>query len=118
MRKNHTLTFNDISLIDYQCFYDGSQLWRKPERLVEKCSVIGRNGDLIIDQGAYSKLTGNIDGDAKQLLITYFSNNQKKISSNLAQIKLKADECKNIPNGAKIYNDFVKSKVEQALLVA
>ena len=57
MRKNHTLTFNDISLIDYQCFYDGSQLWRKPERLVEKCSVIGRNGDLIIDQGSYSNIT-------------------------------------------------------------
>ena len=57
MRKNHALTFNGISLVDYQCFYDGSQLWRKPERLVEKCSVIGRNGDLIIDQGSYSNIT-------------------------------------------------------------
>lgn len=71
-----------------------------------------------LDQGAYSKLTGNIDGDAKQLLVTYFSNNQKKISSNLAQITLKALECRNIPNGARIYMDFVESKVEQALLVA
>ena len=74
--------------------------------------------EAILDQGAYSKLTGNIDGDAKQLLVTYFSNNQKKISSNLAQIKLKALECRNIPNGARIYMDFVESKVEQALLVA
>ena len=57
MRRNETLTFNGISLSDFACYYDGSQLWRKPERLVEKMSVVGKNGDLIIDQGSYSNIT-------------------------------------------------------------
>ena len=56
MRRNETLTFNGISLSDFACYYDGSQLWRKPERLVEKLSVVGKNGDLIIDQGSYSNI--------------------------------------------------------------
>ena len=40
MRKNEVLTFNGISLSDYNCFYDGSQLWRKPEKMVDYYSVL------------------------------------------------------------------------------
>lgn len=56
MRKNLMLTFNDISLQDYQCFYDGSQVFRKPEKMIEKYSVVGRSGDLIISQDRYSNI--------------------------------------------------------------
>lgn len=57
MRKNETLTFGGISLSDYQCFYDGSQMWRKPEKLVDYYSVPGRNGDVSVSQNRYSNIT-------------------------------------------------------------
>lgn len=52
----NTLTFGGISLIDYACFYDGSELWRSPQKNVEKMSVVGKNGDLIIEDGSYANL--------------------------------------------------------------
>ena len=52
-----TLTFGGISLSDYGCFYDGSQMWRKPQRLFDMYSVAGKNGDLAIDQQKYSNIT-------------------------------------------------------------
>lgn len=57
MRKNETLTFNGISLSDYQCFYDGSQLWRKPEKMVDYYAVPGKNGDVQVSQNKYSNIT-------------------------------------------------------------
>lgn len=53
----HTLTFGNISLSDYDCFYDGSQLWRKPEKMVDFYSVPGRNGDVSVSQNKYSNIT-------------------------------------------------------------
>lgn len=52
-----TMTVDGISLSDYQCFYDSSDLWRKPERMTDAFSVPGRNGDLFISQGKYSNIT-------------------------------------------------------------
>lgn len=57
MRKNETLTFGNISLSDYQCFYDGSQLWRKPQKVINTYSVVGRSGDLLISDDRYSNIT-------------------------------------------------------------
>ncbi|MBR2554574.1 MAG: hypothetical protein IKE94_06895, partial [Aeriscardovia sp.] len=57
MRKNETLTFNGISLSDYQCFYDGSQLWRKPGKMVDYYAVPGKNGDVQVSQNKYSNIT-------------------------------------------------------------
>lgn len=51
-----TLTFGDISLIDYGCWYDGSNYWNKPEKMVDTFSVPGRNGDLSVDTESYSNI--------------------------------------------------------------
>ena len=83
MRKNHTLTFNGISLSDFNCYYDGSQLWRKPERLVEKLSVVGKNGDLIIDQGSYS----NIQRPIRCFITDHFVKNYNSLLDALTQIE-------------------------------
>ena len=56
MRKNETLTFGNISLSDYQCFYDGSQMWRKPEKMVDFYSIPARNGDVCVSQNKYSNI--------------------------------------------------------------
>lgn len=52
-----TLTFNGISLSDYGCWYDGSQFFNKPQKMVETYEVIGRNGDIAISQDRYSNIT-------------------------------------------------------------
>ena len=57
MSKYHTLTFNDISLLDYQCFYDYSQAFRTPTKLMDMFHIEGRNGDLSISQNSYSNIT-------------------------------------------------------------
>ena len=57
MRKNYALTFNGISLSDYYCFYDGSQSFKIPQKMVDTYSVVGKNGDLSIDQKKYSNIT-------------------------------------------------------------
>lgn len=52
-----TLTFGNVSLSDYSCFYDGSQMWKKPQRNFDLYNVPGKNGDLAIDMGNYSNVT-------------------------------------------------------------
>ncbi len=52
-----TLTFGNVSLSDYQCFYDGSQMWKKPQRMFDTFNIPGKNGDLAIDQGNYSNIS-------------------------------------------------------------
>lgn len=52
-----TLTFGNVSLSDYSCFYDGSQMWKKPQRNFDMFNVPGKNGDLAIDMGNYSNIT-------------------------------------------------------------
>lgn len=47
-------TFNDINSSDFGVFISGSGVFTKPERKVEKYSIPGRSGDLVIDEGAYS----------------------------------------------------------------
>lgn len=92
MRKNYTFTFNDISLIDYQCFYDGSQLWRKPERLVEKCSVVGKNGDLIIDQGSFSNISRPFSCYIRKDFIKNYTNLIDGLSSVIGYGRLETTE--------------------------
>lgn len=50
------LTFNGVSLRDFETYYDGSQLFSVPERDVEFFSVPGKNGDLSIDNGRYNNV--------------------------------------------------------------
>lgn len=57
MRKNYVFTFGEVNLADYQCTYDGSELWRIPEKLVDTYSIPARNGDVIISQKKYSNIT-------------------------------------------------------------
>lgn len=52
----HTLTFGTVSFSNYSCFYDGSQMWRKPEKIVDFYSVPGRNGDISVSQNKYSNI--------------------------------------------------------------
>ena len=51
------LTINGKPLSDFNCFYDGSEWFRKAERMVEMYSVPGRNGDLAIADGRYSNIS-------------------------------------------------------------
>lgn len=48
-----TLTFGNVELIDYSCYFDGSDSFRIPEKDIETFSVEGMNGDLSIDHGRY-----------------------------------------------------------------
>ena len=50
------LTINGKPLSDFNCFYDGSEWFRKPERMIETYSVVGKNGDLAISEGRYSNI--------------------------------------------------------------
>lgn len=52
-----TLTFGNVSLSDYSCYYDGSQMWKKPQRNFDLYNVPGKNGDLAIDMGNYSNVS-------------------------------------------------------------
>lgn len=56
-----TMTVDGISLSDFQCFYDSSDLWRKPERMTDAFSVVGRNGDLFISQDKFSNVTRSFE---------------------------------------------------------
>lgn len=55
-RQNYGLTFGGISLADFNCYYDGREMWRKPRRRVERFSVAGKNGDLLIDDESYDNI--------------------------------------------------------------
>lgn len=55
MRK--TLTIGDVSLSDFGCYYSGSNLWRKPQRMADTYSIPGKNGDLSIDLNSYSNIS-------------------------------------------------------------
>lgn len=53
----HTLTFAGIDLADYGVYYDGSELWRTPEKIIDFYSIPGRSGDVGISQNKYSNIT-------------------------------------------------------------
>ena len=51
-----TLTFDGINLLDYSCWFDGSDSFRIPEKQYEFFEVVGRNGDLAISHDRYSNI--------------------------------------------------------------
>ena len=51
-----TLTIDGVSLTDYHIFYDGSQWWKIPEKMVDFYDVVGRNGEVAIPHGNYSNV--------------------------------------------------------------
>lgn len=92
MHNNFVLTFNGISFSDYQCFYDGSQLWRKPARLMESYSVAGRNGDVLIDQGSYSNITRPFNCFIRKDFIKNYNNLINKLSETIGYGRLETSE--------------------------
>lgn len=51
------LTFNNKALSDFNTYWDGSQVFDKPERSVEKIEIMGKSGDLTIDNGRFTNLS-------------------------------------------------------------
>ena len=52
-----TLTIDGTNLLSvYKIFYDGSQWWKTPDKMVDFYEVIGRNGEVSIPQGSYSNV--------------------------------------------------------------
>lgn len=58
----------------YKCFYDGSQLFRKPEKVIDTYSVPGRNGDVAISQNKFSNVTRPIKCFIKNDFVTNYNN--------------------------------------------
>lgn len=56
MKFNQTLTYDGVELIDYACFFDGSDSFRIPEKMVDTYEIPGRNGDLSVSQERYSNI--------------------------------------------------------------
>lgn len=56
MTRNN-LIFGGVNSADYNVWISGSEAFGAPERSVERVSVPGRNGDLIIDNGKWNNIT-------------------------------------------------------------
>lgn len=52
----NSLTFGSVNSLDYGIFVTGDAVYNAPERAVERVSVAGRNGDLLIDQGHWNNI--------------------------------------------------------------
>lgn len=50
------LTFNGVQLSDFNCFWDGSQIWKTPTKDVTFYDVVGRNGALSISNERFNNL--------------------------------------------------------------
>ena len=53
----HVLTFGRQSNNDFNVVVSGEDTWRKPTAKVERVSVPGRNGELVISSGAYENVS-------------------------------------------------------------
>ena len=52
----NSLTFGSVNSLDYGIYVTGDAVYNAPERAVERVSVPGRNGDIIIDQGHWNNI--------------------------------------------------------------
>ena len=52
----NSLTFGSVNSLDYGIFVTGDAVYNAPERAVERVSVAGRNGDILIDQGHWNNI--------------------------------------------------------------
>lgn len=50
------LIYDGIKFSDYGCYYDGAQIWKKPQKKVTFYSIPGRSGDLSITEGAWENV--------------------------------------------------------------
>ena len=92
MRKNYALTFNGISLSDYSCFFDGSESFRTPQKMVDTYSVVGKNGDLSIDQKKYSNITIPFNCHIRENFISNFMTMVNDLSSVEGYARLETTE--------------------------
>ena len=53
----HFLTIDGVSTLDFNVWISGGGTYNSPSRDIEKISIAGRNGDLIIDNGRYNNIT-------------------------------------------------------------
>lgn len=51
-----TLIYNYVNLADFGVYYDGSQEFAKPAKEVERISIAGRSGDLLIPSNRWENL--------------------------------------------------------------
>lgn len=51
-----TITFNGVNFENFGCYYDGAEVWRKPQKVVDFYSVPGRSGDLTISQQKWANV--------------------------------------------------------------
>ena len=49
----HWINFGGVSTTCYDCYCDGSESFTAPERDVEAVTILGRNGDLLLDKGRW-----------------------------------------------------------------
>lgn len=68
------LTFNGVSLADFNTYWDGSQLFVTPEKDVEFFSVPGRSGELTISNNRYNAKEVNVDCFIKSNFKQNFAN--------------------------------------------
>lgn len=52
----NSLTFGDVNSADYGIYITGEAVYNAPARMIEMISVPGRNGDLILDSGAFENI--------------------------------------------------------------
>lgn len=53
---NEVLTFNGKRLADFSCYWDGSQVFRRAEKQVNKYEVLGRSGDILVSDERYTNI--------------------------------------------------------------
>ena len=88
-----TITFNGVDLgTTYNCYYDGSEIWRKPQKMVDFYSVPGRNGDLSVSQQKWSNLTIPFNCYIKDDFTTNFNDLYNFLASTDGYAKLTCTE--------------------------
>lgn len=50
------MTFGGKALSDFETFWDGSQVFKKPSKKYEKYTIPGRNGDIVVSQKSYENV--------------------------------------------------------------
>ena len=81
MRLNNIITYNNINFKDYNCYYDGSQLFRKPQKMVTMISIPGKNGDLSMSQDRYSNIVRPFNCFIKDDFIKNYNNLINQLSA-------------------------------------
>lgn len=75
-----TLRFGSVDSKDYGIYITGEAVYNAPERAVERVSVPGRNGDILIDQGRFENVPVRYPAGT-------FATSQSEFSTNIADFR-------------------------------